>query len=65
MAVEGDRIVVGAKNQDGVGHESGVVYIYEPDGAGGWAESTLAPSDATAVGLVRFCGGHRWATGSW
>jgi FG-GAP repeat/PKD domain/Regulator of chromosome condensation (RCC1) repeat/Divergent InlB B-repeat domain/HYR domain len=41
VAVAGDRVVVGAPQSGAVG----AAYVFEPDGAGGWVEMKLVPSD--------------------
>ncbi len=51
VAISGDRIVVGAAEDDGTGFNSGSVYVYESDGAGGWAETKLAALDGAAEDL--------------
>jgi hypothetical protein len=48
VAVSGDRIVVGAPYDDP--DYSGSVYVYEPDGLGGWSETKLTASDAPDSG---------------
>lgn len=45
VAISGDTIVVGARDDDDQGNQSGSVYIFEPDGAGGWSEAKLVASD--------------------
>ena len=46
VAVAGHRIVVGANGNDNDnGSEAGSVYLYEPDGSGGWDETKLTASD--------------------
>jgi len=45
VGVAGDRIVVGASGDDDNGSEAGSVYLYEPDGSGGWDETKLTASD--------------------
>ena len=67
VAVDGDRIVVGAPGDDDYGSASGSVYIYEPDGAGGWAETKLASrwADGGAVlGTAVAVDGDRIVAGS-
>jgi hypothetical protein len=52
VAVDGDRIVVGA---GGVNGDTGSVYVFEPDGDGEWAGTKLAASDGqprTFFGLM-------------
>ncbi len=39
-------LVVGAYSQDGAGAEAGAIYIYEPDGSGGYLETKIVASDA-------------------
>ncbi|MEM5584244.1 Ig-like domain-containing protein [Roseibium sp. AS2] len=39
-------LVVGAYGQDGAGAEAGAIYIYEPDGSGGYLETKIVASDA-------------------
>lgn len=46
VAVADGRIVVGADRADGNELYSGAVYVYEPDGVGGWTETKLTASDA-------------------
>ena len=41
VATAGDRIAVGAPRMDG----KGAVYVFEPDGGGGWSETKLVASD--------------------
>ncbi|MDJ0925933.1 MAG: S-layer homology domain-containing protein [Acidimicrobiia bacterium] len=50
VALAGDLVVIGAERADGVEPVSGAVYVYEPDGAGGWTETKL-----TVPGLA-----NRW-----
>jgi hypothetical protein len=45
VAVDGDRVVVGATEAQTT--NAGSVYVYESDGAGGWVETKLTPSDGT------------------
>lgn len=49
VGASGDRIVVGAYNDLLSGVHFGSVYVYEPDGAGGWSETKLTASDGTAA----------------
>jgi len=42
VAVDGDRVVVGA---GGINDDTGSVYVFEPDGDSGWAGAKLAASD--------------------
>jgi hypothetical protein len=51
VAVDGDRLVVGAPFDDAVGPDSGSVYVFESDGDGDWAETKLIPSDAPGEGF--------------
>ncbi len=47
IAIVGNRIVVGSPNDDDAGHDSGSVYVFEPDGGGGWSQvAKLTASDA-------------------
>ncbi|MES0885413.1 FG-GAP repeat protein, partial [Roseibium sp. SCP14] len=41
-------IVAGSAYEDGVGNQSGAVYVYKPDGAGGYSETKLTASDGAA-----------------
>jgi Ca2+-binding RTX toxin-like protein len=45
VAAAGGMIVVGAQSDDDMGAESGSVYVYEPDGLGGYVETKLTASD--------------------
>jgi hypothetical protein len=47
VAVSGDRVAVGAQDQDGAAFDEGAAYLYDPDGAGGWTETRLTASDAS------------------
>ncbi|MGA9278338.1 FG-GAP repeat protein [Ilumatobacter sp.] len=47
VAVSGDTIVVGAVFDDDKGALSGSAYVFQSDGAGGYAETKLTASDAT------------------
>ncbi|SFL26782.1 VCBS repeat-containing protein, partial [Pseudovibrio ascidiaceicola] len=44
---ENGLIVVGARNNDDLGNNSGSAYIYTPDGEGGYSETKLTASDGT------------------
>ncbi|MEM7338459.1 MAG: hypothetical protein AAF467_07430 [Actinomycetota bacterium] len=44
----GETIVVGAYQDDDNGSNSGAVYVFEPDGVGGWTETKLGASDGAA-----------------
>jgi len=48
VAVDGDRIVIGAQLANAGAADTGAVYVYEADGSGGWAETKLIASDAEA-----------------
>ena len=48
VAVDGDRIVVGAYLDDEKGSESGSVYVYERDGLGAWTHTQLFAPNPTA-----------------
>ncbi|MFF2494874.1 FG-GAP repeat protein [Agromyces sp. NPDC058064] len=48
VAVSGDRIVVGAPFDDDGASGSGSVYVFEPDGSGGWSEQKVTASDGAA-----------------
>ena len=48
VAVSGGRVVVGAQLDDDLGSDSGSVYVFEPDGAGGWSKTKLTASDGAA-----------------
>ena len=49
VAVWDDTIVVGAPLNDDAGTNSGSVYVYRPDGSGGYTETKLTASDGAAV----------------
>ncbi len=49
VAVSDNTIAVGADSDDTAGSNSGAVYVYRPDGSGGYDETKLVASDA-AVG---------------
>ena len=68
VAVSGDRIVVGAIQDDDLGDDSGSVYVFEPDGAGGWTETKLTASDGAAVdrfGISAAVSGDRIVVGAY
>ncbi len=48
VGVAGDIVAVGADRGDGVGVDSGLAYVYTPDGVGGYDEVKLTASDAAA-----------------
>ncbi len=43
--ISGDRVVIGAFNDGDNGFGSGSAYVFEPNGAGGWSETKILPSD--------------------
>ena len=45
VAVDGDRIVIGSPTKYEGSKYAGAVYVYEPDGNGGWVETKLTASD--------------------
>jgi hypothetical protein len=50
VAVDGDRIVIGSPiKYEGIMY-GGAVYVYEPDGSGGWVETKLTASDGANAG---------------
>jgi hypothetical protein len=50
VAVDGNRIVIGSPiKYEGIMY-GGAVYVYEPDGSGGWAETKLTASDGANGG---------------
>ena len=50
VAVDGDRIVIGSPTKfEGIQY-AGAVYVYEPDGDGGWSETKLVASDGANAG---------------
>jgi len=49
VAVDGDRIVIGSPTKHEGMMYAGAVYVYEPNGDGGWAETKLVASDG-AIG---------------
>ena len=68
VGVSGDRIVVGAPNDDDSGLNSGSVYVFESDGSGGWVETKLVASDSSAVdvfGLSVGVSGDRIVVGAY
>ena len=48
VAIDGATVVVGADMDDAVGLDEGSVYVYQPDGAGGFVETKVTASDAAA-----------------
>ena len=46
VATAGDRVVVGAPDDDDGGSTSGSTYVYEPDGTGDYTETKVTASDA-------------------
>ena len=46
VAIDGTTVVVGADMDDAVGLDEGSVYVYQPDGAGGFVETKVTASDA-------------------
>ncbi len=50
VAVSGDRIVIGAREHDDLGRNSGSAFVFEPDGVGGWVETKLVPPDGRRDG---------------
>lgn len=45
VAIDGDRILVGAIEGDGASDDTGAVYLFDPDGAGGYVETKLTASN--------------------
>jgi hypothetical protein len=64
VALDEERIVVGAPRNDRYGALSGSVYVYEADGAGGWAETELTASDGAAEFGVVAVDGERVVVGA-
>jgi hypothetical protein len=50
VAVDGEILVVGAPIRVEAGEWVGLVYVLEPDGEGGWSETTLRASDGSGGG---------------
>ncbi|WP_349359628.1 Ig-like domain-containing protein [Stappia sp.] len=51
-------VFVGSRmHNDGAGSDSGAVYLFHPDGAGGYTESKLTASDGTALDYFGVSGG--------
>ena len=52
VAVDGDRLVVGARDEDSGGNNSGKAYVFEFDGSAGWTQSdVLLPLDTQSGDL--------------
>ena len=63
--VSGDRVVVGAPNDDERGASAGAAYVFESDGSGGWVETKLMSADSKTTSPVSV---GRWrcrAIASW
>lgn len=54
VAIAGDTILIGAPLHDAGASNAGAVYLYEPDGAGGFTETKITASDAQPGDLFGF-----------
>ena len=47
-------LVVGAFGQDGAGAQAGAIYVYDPNGSGGYTETKIVASDASDADIFGF-----------